>query len=321
MEVSSTLFSVVAKQSLSLAKSTGLDSLFSSTDLGIEDEIKSNTATLLPDSSAGKGTGTSKGGSVSDTGGSSSKNPNNPDAVATTPEMVITGGYPEWANGSLVGLAGLLDICSPASLKDIQKKNTSDGTVEDPYCCDCGEGGVPVVGGGYILLKTLDKVKELQKSRLSSYVSRYKAGELNEGQALLGMSGILNNSLHSKNGDLIPTALEVPIGGEAVKLTMKDAVNRSDMDWIKAANDGLGTGVIGPILGDNMGTLTGGLLTRGDTKGIASLTSILPDWSKSIQEGTMSGKSSAFSFAGLTDEQAKDVTIASSVRDKRDVAA
>lgn len=321
MEISSSLFSVAAKQSLNFAKSTGLDSLFSSEDLGIEDEVKSASANLLPDSSEGKGTGSAKGGAVSDTGGSSGTNPNNPEAIKNTPEMVVTGGYPDWSNGALVGLAGLLDICSPAGLNDIQNKNTSSGKVEDPYCCDCGEGGVPVVGGGYILLKTLDKVRELQKSRLSKYVKQYKDGKLNDGQALLGITSVLNNSLHSNNGDLIPTALELPIGGEAVKLTLNDAVNRSDMDWIKSASDGLGSGVVGPIIGENMGTLTGGLLTRGDMKGVNTLNTVMPDWSKSLREGMMSGKSSDYNLAALNDEQAKDVIIASSVTNKRNVAA
>lgn len=321
MEISSSMFSVVAKQSLKLAKSANLDSLFSSDDLGIEDEIESEEANLLPDATEGKEEGASKGGEVSPNAGSNETNPNDPEATKDTPEMIITGGYPEWMHGPLIGLAGLLDICSPADLNDIQNKNKSDGKVEDPYCCDCGEGGVPVVGGGYILMKTLEKVRELQKSRLKSFVKQYKSGKLNKGQALLGITGVLNNSLHSKNGDLIPTALEIPVGEDAVKITMKDAVERSDMDWIKAANDGLGSEVVGPIIGENMGTLSGGLLTRNDMKGVGDLNEVMPDWSKSIQAGAMSGKPAKYNMSGLTDDQAKDVVVASSVVDKRAIAA
>lgn len=319
MEISSSLFSVVAKQSLKFAESTGLDSLFTSDDLGMADKVNDEAANILPTT---KPTGKSaKGGAVSDASGKSGTNPNNPSANAPSPEMVITGGYPSWMNKPLIGLAGLLDICSPAGTNDIQGKNTKDGKVEDPYCCDCGEGGMPVVGGGYILMKTLDKVRELQKGRLKSLVSQYKSGKLNDGQALLGITSVLNTSLHSSNGDLIPTALELPIGQESVKLTLNDAVNRSDMDWIKTASDGLGTGVVGPILSENMGTLTGGLLTRGDLNGVNTLNEIKPDWSDDVSLGSLFSSKSKLNTTGLTDKQAKDVLVAASVKDKVEVRA
>lgn len=318
MELSPAIFSLKASETLKLADSLGLTDIPADVTSALGSLTESATATLLPPSVQGEPTGS---GTVAASSGKSEANPNNPESNTPPPEMIISGGFPEQANGALVGLAGLLDICSPASTDDIRGANASKGKVEDPYCCDCGDGGVPVVGGGYILLKTLDKIRELQKGRLSNIIKQYKSGRMNDGQALLGITGVLNKALHSKNGDLIPTAITLPIGQEGVKISMRDAVKRSDMDWIKAAKDGLGGGVVGPIIGENMGMLTGGLLTRGDTKGISTLTDMMPDWSKSILPGSMTGKASGYKTNGLTDEQAKDVLIAASVNDKRTVTA
>ena len=319
MKISSSMFSVIAKQSLKLAKSTGLDSKVTSDEIGLNDAADAEEAKLLPETTPD--TSGTKGGKVSDVTGDGDVNPNDPETNAPTPEMTITGGYPSWMNKPLIGLAGLLDICSPANLEDVRAKNTSKGKVKDPYCCDCGEGGVPVIGGGYILLKTLDKLKELQQGSLKRYINQYKSGKLSKGQALVGITGVLNKSLHSQNGDLIPTAAELPIGQEGVKVTLKDAVERSDMDWIKAADTGLGQGVVAPILGDNMGTLTGGLLTRGDFNGVKTLDGIAPGWSSQITMGSMKGDPKDYKTDGLNDEQAKDVAVASAVKDKRAVAA
>lgn len=321
MEISSSFFNVGAKDSLSFAKSLGLDSGIGDTAKALFNDVKDKSVDLLPKGASSVIGSASKGGTVNPLSGGAEVNPNNPNTNTPNSEMIVTGSYPEWSKGPMIGLASLLDICSPAGLKDIRDANKAGGKIEDPYCCDCGEGGSPVVGGGYILMKTLDKVRDLQKSRLSNYVRSYKSGKLTEGQALVGITGVLNNALHSNNGDLIPTAATLPIGAEGVKLTLKDATQRGDMAWIKKAGDALGNDTIGPIIGENMGTLSGGLLTRGDINGVQTLNGILPDWSKSIKLGAMSGKPSTYRMAGLTDAQTKDVLVASIVNDKRAVTA
>lgn len=223
---------------------------------------------------------------IPETKPSPSTSPNNPENPQTKSDPIISGITPEILHAPAIALMELLGICSPVTKDDIQGKKKSKGSESEKDCCDCGEGGVPVVGGGYILKKTLERVQTIQKAGLNRYVEKWKAGKLNDGQAIQGLVKGLNQGLSTGNTDLIPTAAKVPIGEQAVQISLKDACKKGDAKWIKTAATVIGTEKVIPYIKANSGSLMTSLTKRNDTTGIQTMNDIDATWADDMPIGS-----------------------------------
>ena len=244
--------------------------------------------------------------------------PNNPSNPSASPSPVVVG-VPSVLEKPALAIFKLLGPCSNAKKSDVRAGVRSDGKGGDGICCDCGEGGVPVVGGGYILRKTVEAIKKTQRAGLGRYVEGFTNGTLDKGQALKGVVDSLNKGVPIGNNELIPTAASLPFGEQAIQVSLDLATKDGRTDWIKDSVNTIGLESASPFIKKQAGSLATNLIKRNDQDGIDVMNGIDTDWTKWVEAGSVHLDGELPSK--LSDEQQYDLLLAGSVTNEVSVTA